>query len=196
MILTSLLATNCFAVLVLKLIIIFKSSTMTHNSWVLWIVHLIFEINVGEGRIRHRTTPKFNFLIDSKWIEDGVIWIWSSSISDPTVTDIDFKNKLAWVWTTLKIWIEVPFAWWHLTRNIWLSFWTWIWLNWNRLDFLSFCFLDQFLNLCFLSLIVSGPVQINFILLAIQNQVHADLRVFRPKPFNFRNQCRKEADPT
>ena len=24
-------------------------------------------------------------------------------MSDPTLSDIDFKNKMAWVWTTLKI---------------------------------------------------------------------------------------------
>ena len=114
MILTSLLATNCFAVLVLKLIIIFKSSTMTHNSWVLWIVHLIFEINVGEGRIRHRTTPKFNFLIDSKWIEDGVIWIWSSSISDPTLTDID--SKINWLGSELPLKSESKYL---LLDGIW-----------------------------------------------------------------------------
>ena len=24
-------------------------------------------------------------------------------MSDPTVSDIDFENKMAWVWTTLKI---------------------------------------------------------------------------------------------
>ena len=26
----------------------------------------------------------------------------SRSMSDPTRSDIDFKNKMAWVWTTLK----------------------------------------------------------------------------------------------
>ena len=24
-------------------------------------------------------------------------------MSDPTLSDIDFKNKMAWVWTTLKL---------------------------------------------------------------------------------------------
>jgi len=41
--------------------------------------------------------------IDSKSIEDGVIWIQSRSMSDPTLSDIDFKSKMAWVWTTVKM---------------------------------------------------------------------------------------------
>ena len=43
-----------------------------------------------------------SFWIDSKSIEDYVIQIQSRSMSDPTLSDIDFKNKMAWVWTTLK----------------------------------------------------------------------------------------------
>ena len=33
----------------------------------------IFEINVGKGRIRHTSTLKLNFQIDSKSTEDSVI---------------------------------------------------------------------------------------------------------------------------
>ena len=41
--------------------------------------------------------------IDSKAIdENDVLKILSRSISDPTFPDVDFKNKMAWVWTTLK----------------------------------------------------------------------------------------------
>ena len=43
-----------------------------------------------------------NFSIDSKLIEDNVIQIQSRSMSDPLLSDIDFKNKMAWVWTTLN----------------------------------------------------------------------------------------------
>ena len=39
-----------------------------------------------------------NFNFDSKSIEDDVIR--SRSISDTTLSDIDFKNKLALVWVT------------------------------------------------------------------------------------------------
>ena len=35
-------------------------------------------------------------------IEDDVIQIQSRSMSDPALSDIDFKNKMALVWTTLK----------------------------------------------------------------------------------------------
>ena len=42
-----------------------------------------------------------NFFIDSKSIEDDIIQ--SRSMSDPPLSEIDFKNKIAWVWTTLKL---------------------------------------------------------------------------------------------
>ena len=31
-------------------------------------------------------------------------------MSDPTLSDIDFKNKAAWVWTTLKN-VNLPYLW-------------------------------------------------------------------------------------
>ena len=42
------------------------------------------------------------FGINSLSIEDDVIQIQSRSFSDPSLSDIDFKNKMAWVWNTLK----------------------------------------------------------------------------------------------
>ena len=39
------------------------------------------------------------FSIDSKLIENDVFH--SRSMSDPPLSDIYFKNKMAWVWTTL-----------------------------------------------------------------------------------------------
>ena len=59
--------------------------------------HFIFEINVGKSRIRHRTILKLNLLIDSKSVEDDVIQIRSRSMLDSTNSDIDCKNKMAWV---------------------------------------------------------------------------------------------------
>ena len=43
-----------------------------------------------------------NFWIDSKLIEDDVIQIQCRSMSDPPLSDIDFKNKMAWVWIIVK----------------------------------------------------------------------------------------------
>ena len=43
-----------------------------------------------------------NFLIDSKSIEDEIIKIQSRSVSDPSLSDIDFKNEMAWIWTAFK----------------------------------------------------------------------------------------------
>ena len=43
-----------------------------------------------------------NFKIDSQSIEDDVIRIQSRSMSDPTLSDIDFKNKMALAYTTVK----------------------------------------------------------------------------------------------
>ena len=44
-----------------------------------------------------------NFWIDSNSIEDNVIRIQSRFMSDPTFSDIDFRNKMALAWTTLQI---------------------------------------------------------------------------------------------
>ena len=44
----------------------------------------------------------WNLISRSKLIEDGVIYIQSRSMSDPPLSDIDIKHKMAWVWTTLK----------------------------------------------------------------------------------------------
>ena len=44
-----------------------------------------------------------NFFIDSKSIEDVVIQIKTRSMSDSTLSNSDFKNKIAWVWTTPKM---------------------------------------------------------------------------------------------
>ena len=43
-----------------------------------------------------------NFETNSKSVEDNVIQVQGRSMSDPPFFDIDFKNKMAWVWTTLK----------------------------------------------------------------------------------------------
>ena len=40
--------------------------------------------------------------IDSKLIEDDGIQIQNRSLSDPPLSDIDFKTKMAWVCTALK----------------------------------------------------------------------------------------------
>ena len=57
--------------------------------------HYLFEINLGKKRMRHRTTLKLNFQIDSKLIEDDIIEIQSRFMSDPPLSDNDFKNKIA-----------------------------------------------------------------------------------------------------
>jgi len=56
--------------------------------------HFIFVINVGKRRIRHRTALNLN---------DIRFQFQSRCMSDPLLSDIDFKNKMAWVWTTLKL---------------------------------------------------------------------------------------------
>ena len=62
--------------------------------------HFIFEIDVGERRIRHWTTLNLNDKFPDRVKID---WIYKSRfMSDPPLSDIDFKNELAWVWTTLK----------------------------------------------------------------------------------------------
>ena len=64
--------------------------------------HFIFEINVVKSRIRHGTNLKLNDEFLDRLKIDRMIQIQNRSMSDPTLSNIDFKNKMAWVWTTLK----------------------------------------------------------------------------------------------
>ena len=51
-----------------------------------------------------RAVPSLGMeIVGSKSIEFDGIKIQSRSISDPPLSDIDFKIKIAWVWTTLKM---------------------------------------------------------------------------------------------
>ena len=61
--------------------------------------HFIFEINVGREWIRRTTTLKLNnqFLDRLKNSNRLKIQIQSRSMSDPFSSDIDFKDKMAWV---------------------------------------------------------------------------------------------------
>ena len=59
--------------------------------------HFIFEINVGKSRIRHRPTLNLNDAILNPFGDDLAIQFQNRSKSDPTLSDIDFKNKLMWV---------------------------------------------------------------------------------------------------
>ena len=57
--------------------------------------HFIFEINVGKRRIRHTETLKSNIFRSTQ--NRLKIPIQSLYMSNPTLSDIDFKNKIAWV---------------------------------------------------------------------------------------------------
>ena len=49
-----------------------------------------------------------NLQIDPELIEDGVILFQSCSLTDPNLSDIDFENKMAWVWTNRTIFWDPP----------------------------------------------------------------------------------------
>ena len=69
-------------------------------------IQAIFEINVGKRRIRDRTTLDLNDLVFKWFWIDLEIQFHSRSMSDPALSDIDFKNKMALVWTTLNGYVE------------------------------------------------------------------------------------------
>ena len=66
-------------------------------------------------------------------IDDDEIEIQSRYMSEPTLSDIGFKNRMAWVWTTLKFWdheLENKIGWrsldgeltcWIIVRTVVLS---------------------------------------------------------------------------
>ena len=71
--------------------------------------HFIFEINVGKSRIRHLTTLNLNEATLNRFWVDLEIQFQGRSMSDPshpTLSDNDFKNKMAWVRTTLKSYLD------------------------------------------------------------------------------------------
>ena len=70
--------------------------------------HFIFGINVGKRRNRHITTLKLN--LQSIFIRSRNSSLNFNCMSYPSLSDIDFKNKMAWVWTTLKFFLKVLFC--------------------------------------------------------------------------------------
>ena len=64
------------------------------------------------NQCRKETYPTYSDSEIQWWIKDNLkitmkdnfIQIQSRSMSDPTFSDIDLKNKMAWVWTILKQW--------------------------------------------------------------------------------------------
>ena len=64
--------------------------------------HFLFKINVGESRTRRRTTLNFEWRHHQSILKDHSIQIRCSCMSDPRLSDINFNNKMAWVWTTFK----------------------------------------------------------------------------------------------
>ena len=64
-------------------------------------------MNVGKSGIRHRTTLNLNDAIFNRFPVNPEIQFQFRSMSDPTLSDNDFKNKLALVRTTLNQLIEI-----------------------------------------------------------------------------------------
>ena len=69
--------------------------------------------SIRKGRIRQRTALNLNdFGINRFWEDTDMTWIsyeltfkiQSRSMSDSTLSDIDFKNKMSWARTTLYFW--------------------------------------------------------------------------------------------
>jgi len=76
-----------------------------HYLRVVQTKHILFLKSMSEkvgSDIKRLWNRVMNFWIDSKSIEDNVIRIQSRFMSDPTFSDIDFRNKMALVWTTLQ----------------------------------------------------------------------------------------------
>ena len=65
-------------------------------------------MNVGKSRIRHGTTLNLNHAIFNRFWVDLEIQFQCRSMSDPTLSDNDFKNKLALVWTSLNLILSCP----------------------------------------------------------------------------------------
>ena len=69
---------------------------LNNPRWIGWSgssdpSHFIFGINIGKSWIRP---------------ENWVMKIQSRSISDSSLSETDLRNKMAWIWTTLKKWFS------------------------------------------------------------------------------------------
>ena len=64
--------------------------------------HFIFEINVGKRRNPTLNDSEFEPAIDFESIWKFIIQLLSRFMSDPSISDIDFKNKMALGWFTLE----------------------------------------------------------------------------------------------
>ena len=82
------------------------------SKWAIWVIkyenipwisfkgssdqnHFIFLNNIGKSRIWHKTIMNLNDVIFNRFRVDFEI-LQSCCTSDPTLSDIDFKNKMAW----------------------------------------------------------------------------------------------------
>ena len=94
-----------------------------------------------------RSMPK---LIVSKLNEYKFIQFQSGSMSDPPFSDIDFKNNMTWVWTTLKN-FENHISSIKFKNSPWLSF------LWSYLEHKNIGFKMNFWNFLELSLFMWLP---------------------------------------
>ena len=79
-----------------------------------------------KNQCRKETNPTYNDSEIEWWISRLTqnrlkIQIQSRYMPDRPLSDIDFKNKMAWVWTTLKISCSLHF---RLLSGVWPKMWT------------------------------------------------------------------------
>ena len=84
--------------------LVFDPQVIWKLSWpsTLCFQDRVISWTAGKSRIRHGPTLKWNDTIFNRFWVDLEIQFQSRSMSDPTLFDIDFKNKMALVGTTLK----------------------------------------------------------------------------------------------
>ena len=105
----------CYKCKVVCVLMSFPCPMRSSGEWNIWKTHatlrvvqtksILFLKSMSErvgSDIQRLWNWMMNFLIDSTSIEDDVIKIQSRSMSDPTLSDILFKNKMDLVWTTLN----------------------------------------------------------------------------------------------
>ena len=83
-----------------------KVQHLVQNSHTLRVIQtqvILFLKSISErGGFRHRTTLNDLIFFFGFWV-DLEIQFQSHWMSDPPFSDIEFKNKMDWVWTTLKL---------------------------------------------------------------------------------------------
>ena len=137
-----------------------------------------------ESEIQRLWNWMMNFEINSKSIEDSNSE--SFHVGSAPLSDIDFKNKMAWVWTTLKITCSLPF---RLLSGVWPKMWTSL-ISLLLIMYLNSNFVELLFCLVYFQWDISGMIAIMIlpdVLMLLYNLYSPRLKTYKIEDSIFEN---------